>query len=83
MIHKPSMYCWEYRQVLDCGDGVREVAALALEQSRGRRIAALRDADAKAVTSLCSSPHSKTLARGSPLPSVHGLTDARAAWRRR
>ena len=60
------------RQVLDCGDGVREVAALGLEQRHGWQIAGLGGAEAKAVTSVRSSPHSKTLARGSSLPSVHG-----------
>ena len=50
------------RQLLDCGDGVCEVAALGRKRWRIGRIGALGAARITAVSSLRSSPHSKTCA---------------------
>jgi len=63
-IPSPWTAASERRQVLECGDGVCAIAALARD-SLGRvseRPSALGSADPKAVTAQTPSPHSKMLA---------------------
>ena len=57
------------RQVLECGNGACDIAAFGLKQALSDRIAPMQLTYAKAVISLRSAPHPKTLARGTP---VHG-----------
>ena len=55
------------RQVLDCGDGVREVTALIAPESPRTQTCATTPRRPKAATPKTPSPHSKTLARGPKL----------------
>jgi len=50
------------RQVLDCGEGVREVTALAVAALKIPKLAADPATPTKAATAKTSSPQSKTLA---------------------
>ena len=55
---------WNWRELLDCGDGVCAVAAFARERVNDRKetIRNLLWNEAKAVTTPTPSPHSKTQA---------------------
>ena len=52
------------RQVLECGNGACDFAAFGLKLALIHWTAPMKRAVTKAVISLRSSPHSKTLARG-------------------
>src|SRR5438876_4098988 len=59
------------RQVLDCGDGVREVTALAVKLLKILKRANHTATTPKAATSKTPSPQSKTPARRIHCPAVH------------